>query len=440
MAKKACSEAHECSKEELNFHSIPATQTVIHGSYFEEHNPIASISDDSAPIIFMISGSSDDFTDLSSIYYQPTFRIFNADGKTDLVAADEVGPLNLLLHSHIQQIDVSLNGVNICPPSGEYRYKAYLKRLLTFSKEAKDTWLKIEGWKTDQMGAKKSLDDFDNSGLVARAGWTALSKALQLYGRLDIDMAEQPRLIPNKVDIQVKLHRMPSAFCLMAKDEKIKYKMKITQAKLFVRKVVLTKSAALNMIKQIEQSNFKYPHQRTEVKGFTMAKSINSKTFDNVFNGHIPTKVFVALVELDAYNGQYAKNGFNFKNFSMQSLSLVVNGQQIPATPIEPDFDEHQLSRAYALFQDSVGVLNRDFSNGIDVESWANGNTVYGIDLTPDLSMYSCDHISPYKEGTVNLNIKLKKDDTRAALQVLVMGCFNSIIEIDRNRNVLLDY
>ena len=122
MGKTRCSESHECSKEELNFHSIPAIQTVISSSYFEEHNPIASIDDDSAPITFEISGSSDDFTDLSSIYYEPTFKVVKGNG-SDLTDED-VGPINNLLHSHIQQIDVYLNGVNICPPSGEYNYKA----------------------------------------------------------------------------------------------------------------------------------------------------------------------------------------------------------------------------------------------------------------------------------------------------------------------------
>ena len=176
-------------------------------------------------------------------------------------------------------------------------------------------------------------------------------------------MGDQPLLIPNKVDIRVRLHRASNAFCLMGLTTE-KSKLKIVQAKLFVRKVMLTKSAALTMIKEIEHSNFKYPHQRKEVKGFTMARSINSKTYDNVFNGHIPTKVFVALVELDAYNGLHSKNGFNFKDFKMQTLSLVVNGHQVPASPIEPDFENKNFTRAYALFQDSVGVLNRDFSNG----------------------------------------------------------------------------
>ena len=124
MGKSTCSEAHECGKEELNFHSLPATQSVISNSYIEEHNPIASIDDDSAPITFEISGSSDDFTDLSSIYYEPTFKILKADGKV-LVAADKVGPMNLLLHSHIQQIDVYLNNVNISSPSVDYKYKAF---------------------------------------------------------------------------------------------------------------------------------------------------------------------------------------------------------------------------------------------------------------------------------------------------------------------------
>ena len=103
MGKTSCSEAHECSKEELNFHSIPAIQSVISTSYFEEHNPIASIDDDSAPITFEISGASEDFTDLSSIYYEPVFKILTADGKA-LAATDKVGPLNLLLHSHIQKL------------------------------------------------------------------------------------------------------------------------------------------------------------------------------------------------------------------------------------------------------------------------------------------------------------------------------------------------
>ena len=114
----------ECTKAELDLFTIPPTQTAIERSYFVEHRPLTTVGD-GGPIEFIITGSGDEYTDLSETYLQITAKIVKPNGsnleqnatsstsgtetiKTEGVDA-EVGPVNNWLHSLFSQVDVSLN-------------------------------------------------------------------------------------------------------------------------------------------------------------------------------------------------------------------------------------------------------------------------------------------------------------------------------------------
>ena len=107
-----------CGKSELELFSIPPTQTAIESSQWVEYRPITTLSD-SSPIEFVITGSGEEYADLSESYLQVTAKILKANGG-DLVQTKssdgtvtrddaDVGPVNLWLHSLFSQVDVSLN-------------------------------------------------------------------------------------------------------------------------------------------------------------------------------------------------------------------------------------------------------------------------------------------------------------------------------------------
>jgi len=61
------SQSCECFKSELDLFAVPPTQTSIESGTWIEHNSIASISH-GLPIEFVITGSGQDYIDLSNTY------------------------------------------------------------------------------------------------------------------------------------------------------------------------------------------------------------------------------------------------------------------------------------------------------------------------------------------------------------------------------------
>ena len=129
----------ECLKSELDIFSVPPTQTSIESGSYVEYNPISSITDGS-PIEFVISGSGQDYIDLVNTRLYVKLDVRKADN-TAIVAASQVGPVNLLLHSLFSEVDVKLNDVLITSTNNTYAYRAYLETLLTYGSESKTTQL-----------------------------------------------------------------------------------------------------------------------------------------------------------------------------------------------------------------------------------------------------------------------------------------------------------
>ncbi|XP_018359890.1 PREDICTED: uncharacterized protein F54H12.2-like [Trachymyrmex cornetzi] len=101
----------ECIKSELDFFSLPPTQTSIESSQWIYYKPVTSLTDDS-PIEFVIPGHGEDYLDLTHTMLSLRIRVESKRGESTSVAAADVtkvGPVNHLLHSMSNQIDVYFN-------------------------------------------------------------------------------------------------------------------------------------------------------------------------------------------------------------------------------------------------------------------------------------------------------------------------------------------
>jgi hypothetical protein len=75
----------------------------------------------------------------------------------------------------------------------------------------------------------------DNKGFTTRKKLTALSKSVQMMGKLHLDVFCQDKYLLNHVDLKIKLRRNRDAFALVA--DAVNYKIKIKEMALYVRKV-----------------------------------------------------------------------------------------------------------------------------------------------------------------------------------------------------------
>ena len=140
----------------------------------------------------------------------------------------------------------------------------------------------------------------------------------------------------------------------------------------------------------------------------------------------------------DAYNGTFAKNPFHAKHNKLNCLALYIDGQQVPAKPLPPKFGaDGTYVRSYLNLFAGTGKVFQDEGNDITRQEFAEGYTLFAFDITPDC----CDgpHFNLVHKG--NLRVEMHFDDPlKQAVNVIVHGEFESVLEIDRNRNVVYDY
>ncbi|GFU53473.1 uncharacterized protein F54H12.2 [Trichonephila clavipes] len=149
----------ECVKSELELFNLPGTQTVIQDGQWKQFHPLSNVFDN-APVEFHISGSTEDYIDLSQTQLYVKAKIVKVDN-TPITKDDTIGPVNLFLHSLFSQVDVSLNDRVVSNSSNTYPYRSYIETLLNHGYDSKTSQLTAElFYKDSDDGLKKRTEFF----------------------------------------------------------------------------------------------------------------------------------------------------------------------------------------------------------------------------------------------------------------------------------------
>ncbi|GFX96240.1 uncharacterized protein F54H12.2 [Trichonephila clavipes] len=149
----------ECVKSELELFNLPGTQTVIQDGQWKQFHPLSNVFDN-APVEFHISGSAEDYIDLSQTQLYVKAKIVKVDN-TPITKDDTIGPVNLFLHSLFSQVDVSLNDRVVSNSSNTYPYRSYIETLLNHGYDSKTSQLTAElFYKDSDDGLKKRTEFF----------------------------------------------------------------------------------------------------------------------------------------------------------------------------------------------------------------------------------------------------------------------------------------
>ena len=339
--------SQECTKSELDLFTTPMTQTAIESGAWIEYNPISTISD-GTPIEFYVTGTGTDYMDLANTQLYVKAQVINPDG-TPIDNTQHVAPVNLLLHSLFNEVDVKLNDTLVSSTNNTYPYRAYIETLLSYGPSAKKSQLATFMYYKDVSGSMEESNPLDaaaaNTGMKKRHALIANGRVVDLLGRLHTDLFFQDKYLPCDVGMRIRLVRSKHAFCLMSDAAQPGYKIKIHECKLFVRKVKISPSVFFAHEKALEISNAKYAIRRVICKSYTIAAGTHDNTQEALFSGQLPSRIVLACVDNDAFNGTYRKNPFNFKNFDITSVKIFLDGQsQSHIKAIEPNFGAHQTS------------------------------------------------------------------------------------------------
>lgn len=440
MLKAVHDESEGCNKSELDLFTVPPTQVTVEKSTFVEYYPVSTLGEDSAPIEFYVPGNGEDYLDPSRMQLYVKAKIKSAGGD-NIGGTAAVGPQNLFLQSLFSQVNVSLNDKLITSSSSTYPYRAMIETLLNFGPAAKKSQLTTSLYYKDTPGKMNAVDpnaDDANMGLKLRNRFTRTSRSCDMSGPLHADICFQERLIIPGVDIKVKLVRTKPEFCLVAGGDDPAYKVLIEQAVLRVRRVTVSPTLRMDHEKYLDKTTAKYPLSRVEVKPIAIPQGLLSLDRENVFLGVLPKRVVIALVNSAAFHGSYAENAFNFHHYKVTQVALSVNGDT--RKPIQVNFEtngEGEYIRGYDTLFSGMDKMYADAGNLISREDYGKGYALYALDLTPDLS--SSEHFNPVQTGNVRLSIQFGQALPHT-VTCLVYAEFESLIEIDKSRNIIFDF
>ena len=466
-----------CDKSEVDLFSVPPTQQSLERGRWIDYAPISSVQNPDSAITFLIAGT-DEYIDLSKTILTVTGKITKKDGTSKLDGNDQsnVAPVNNFLHSLFRQVDVYLNGKQVTPAMGTYAYRSYIETLLNYDVSAKQSqfssalYYKDTAGQMDKTGALASLKTLNfksptsdnasdklyvpesgNQGFAKRHQFIKNGNRFVLSGPIFSDIFMTDRLLLNMLDLKVVLNRSSDTFSLMeiGNDPPIEPKVQLTDVVLKVRKVKVDQSVSDGVERMLKQTPALYPIRRVECKSLIIPEQLPNIRQDNIFSGIIPKSFMFGLVDVDAYNGTYGKNPYNFAHFGVTNVSLTANGQEIPFKQLTLKYpeadngkidpagdDELDFDEAYNTLFSGTGKIYSNAGLDITREDYPGGYALYAFDLTPDMCK-SADYFNTVQRGSLSLALTLKK--ANHAIGMVCYGDFENVIRIDAERNAIYD-
>ena len=473
-----------CEKSEVDLFSVPPTQLSLEKGRWIDYRPLSSVENPDSAITFLIAGT-DEYLDLSKTILVVEGHITLGDGKTKLTGGGQtsVAPVNNFLHSLFKQVDVYLNGKQVTPAMGTYAYHSYIETLLNYDVSAKKSQLssalyfKDTPGEMDEVGAlpgTKTITYVEsdthagsaappksfslpvpgtgNQGFANRHRFIENGNQFVLSGPIFSDVFMSDRLLLNILNLKVVLNRSPNAFCLMDKNEDgsmINPKVKLTDVVLKIRKVKVDQTVSDATEIMLKQTPALYPIRRVECKVITIPGNLPTVRQDNIFSGIIPNSFVFGLVSVDASNGIYGKNPYNFAHFGVTTITLTANGEEIPfkqltlqypgssAGKIDPATDDEvDFVQAYNTLFSGTGKMYANTGLDISKEEYAGGYALYAFDLTPDMCN-STDYFNTVQRGSLSVAINFKSH--KEPIAMVCYGDFENVIRVDSERNVIYD-
>ena len=408
----------------------PAVQTDIQQNHTTDYYPVSNISS-GGPIEFHVPGSTEEYIDVNDIQLYILANITKADG-TDIDAADNVGLANLPIASLFQDVSLTVGENQIEGGQMCYPYLGYFSTVMQFDPKAQKSHMRAQGWYKDEAG---KFDVAANKGFAKRAEMIAKSKSFELMGPLFLNFFRQSQFLISQTGMRVKLLPSKPEFALIAygtKDFKINFKEVI----LYVPRYTLNPSVIHGHANGLKRQNAIYPLLHSEVTTYTIPKGQKSYTKDRLFPDQCPKLLMIGMVENAAFNGDIRKNPFNFKHFNLGKIALYRDGQSIKT--LSPNFAKERCLRSYVHTMRVFNYYNSDDSNGMTLEGFANGTTIYAYDLTPDKTVDAT-----HRQLITSKNLRLELNfttDTPTTINVLLYAVYDSEIEITKLRDIITHY
>ena len=434
---KLSKDSQDSIANQLNLFSVPLTKTSVLEGELHELAPVRAPTGNS-PIEFEIDGNSDHYLDLSNTLIHVQCEVTKADGSplSDTAADIKISPATNLLHTLFSSLTIKINSKEIEHESN-YAHKAFLHAMLNYGKDAKNSHLASSYWIEDEMGEEHTanLTGAQKTKIAARAAKLVGSKTLDMIGKLNSPLFNQPRYLIPGLTLQLTLGRNSPEFVLERTEAgDTNYLIKISKIELLVRKVKVHPSIATSHNSLLSTGRkVKYPVNHSETRFFTIPQGTQDQKIHILHNKQEAKIIIIGLLNHAAKNGSYTHSPFKFEHFNLSSINLIVNGHNILNNPLQLNFTDDLFARAYFNLQSVCDKTFMNEGNSISLEDFKTSLCLFAFDNTADLCGGEGNHLIRISTTTLDVRFKEALADT---ISVLVYTEFDDLIEIDKTRIV----
>ena len=418
--------AGECSSSSLEFFSETPIQNEITDGRYQKIAPETGITPNSKQIDFTVTGKTE-VLDLNNTFIETTFRLLTGAGAA-LPGGTEASAINYIGSTMWQQIKLSLGGQWVATATDQ-PYRAMLETLSTMGKGSIRTWLQAAGWYTDTAGKHDDKSDA-NVGFKLRKGLAAGGNTVTVYSRIHCDLFNQDKYLIPGVPVRLSLTRHSDDFCIMAATDDADVKIEIVDVNLHVYKLELIGSKLTETTRLLQSNDAKYNYSAMQLYTSTEAKGPLSAVIHPQFaTDDIPTRILVAMVSNDAFNGKKSKNPFNFQTFNIKSINILLDGKSIHGSPQEFNPAKSVYDAGYWALQQATGYMFKNEGLSISKEEYANGNFIMAYNLSPT----QCDgsYRDPIKTGKLSIDLKFN-EALPHTINILVLAEFERLMTINK--------
>lgn len=423
-----------CVPSELDIFSRSRIQNAILGHQVVGLKTVNAVTQPLSTLEYFHSGASDYYRDLSHVYLRLRVCLRGEDGNP-LLIDNNVGVANNLLYTLFQTMEVFLNERCVCRLD-HFGYKSYIETVLNNPPEAAKTHLRSQFFYLDTPAHCTEATEA-NEGFTMRKNKLTNSKTVELYGRLSCGLFNQKLLLPQGLDLRLKLTFAPEALYLWSNDPANTARLHIVDSTLYLKQVLINPGVLLAHSKILASGSCHalYPMKKIEMKTFVVGPGARTLSLNSVCQGRLPSFLCFTMVENVNFNGHMQRNPFAFVHKSITNVSIFINAEEHRIGPLQFSLDNPSFTYAYhSLFTAFGNDIKK--THMITPDMYAHGTFLACKDITPDGSG-NISHTSLASSGVVRIEATFA-DEIDVALTCLVLLEYDCVLEVDQSRNVFI--
>lgn len=383
---------------------------------------------------FRIKGVEGIFLDLSSLAIEFHGKPVLPNG-ADLPDDKNVIFVNFLSNTIFKSAQVFI-GEKLIESNPHFNYYSYIKNLASTRSSTIKTLGRVGYNFLDYKGT--SIEDvladdyFEKINKLEKEWVTKGKKGIHLVHPLLLDVASLDQYVPDSIEVRIKLELSPNAWFMNSVPGETPFGFQMREARLHVDRVIPRPAALMALHKSLASPNttIQSIFNKTVYRTYTLGPNQTQALLDAPFNNCVPEKLYMAIVNMQSFNGDLNRNPIYFEHSNISNIHITLNGSTL--YDINADFADNNFSY---LYYETIKSLTLPYDHLMHYDAFAKGRMVMAFNFrsenTPDTLEV---------EKTGNLRISLSFNGPVNTNRVIILfGETQGVMTVDGQRNIYCD-